>query len=75
MPRSYKCLLTDCQFTNDGLTRGFFAFPCEPVLLEKWLKNLNLDEKPKDDCRICFKHFSEDELQIGNTRVDLKKGG
>ena len=55
--------------------KGYFRFPKGSEASKTWLKALELDEdldtKP---LRVCFRHFSESDLQIYSSQIRTKDG-
>lgn len=56
-----KCAMDICD-TFDK--RGFFSFPKDPSLLEKWLESLRLPkDKDYSQLHLCYKHFEKQEFR------------
>ncbi|XP_035233286.1 THAP domain-containing protein 1-like isoform X2 [Stegodyphus dumicola] len=58
-----KCSVPECRSNYDGTNKhvSTFKFPSDPLLSEKWVKNINRkDFVIRKYSNVCIKHFEEE---------------
>ena len=67
-----SCIINSCRFTGNQ-SEGFFKFPKDQNLNEKWCKSLQI-ETPKTKKFICYKHFESKDLHYTKKQKSHSQG-
>ena len=66
-----------CVVCSNSGPKGYWVFPSvkvNPFLLEKWLEALRIDKVPKPSARVCFRHFTVENIHFTDNSTYPSKG-